>query len=139
MLTGHICDACAGRIRELEEEVFAWRSAGQTSLREGKVVDRLARYARRLQLSPGNATVLLAFVDHPDKVRTREVLLDLTAAFENDGGDRGDRAIDTRVKHVRKALAKARLGGNRPIETLYGLGYVMAPDVAAAIREAVGA
>lgn len=132
------CTACALRIQELEDELMAWRSSGQASLREGARLDRLALYKRRFGLTPGNAAVLLAFVDGPDKVMTRDGILTLTQPFAQDG-ERNDRAADTRIKHVRRALANAKVGGDAAIETLYGVGYLMTAAVAQAVREAAGA
>lgn len=139
MTTG--CLACAARIRALEEELRCWREAGQKSLSDGDGLDRLARYSRRLGLSPRNVKVLLAFVDHPDKVRTREGLLEMTLGFDGPDDDRSDRAVDTRVKLLRQALRRAFPQGASGvvIETLYGVGYVMSRGVADAIRREVEA
>jgi two-component system OmpR family response regulator len=96
---------------------------------------KLARGFRRLEspgglvvdLSTGEFDLLVAFVEHPQKVLTRDQLLDLTqgraeAAF--------DRSIDMQVSRLRR---KIEPNPNEPelIKTVRGGGYVLAADVSA--------
>ena len=76
-------------------------------------------------LSTGEFDLLLAMVTRPQRVLTRETLLDLArgraaAAF--------DRSIDTQVSRLRKKL-EADPAEPRIIQTVWGGGYMFAPAV----------
>lgn len=96
---------------------------------------KLDRGFRRLEspgglvvdLSTGEFDLLVAFAEHPQKVLTRDQLLDLTqgraeAAF--------DRSIDMQVSRLRR---KVEADHNEPelIKTVRGGGYVLAAEVSA--------
>ncbi|CEG09203.1 MAG: response regulator [Afipia felis] len=75
-------------------------------------------------LSTGEYDLLLALVERPQRVLSRDQLLDLargraTSAF--------DRSIDTQVSRLRKKL---ELNPNEPtiIKTVWGGGYLFAPE-----------
>ena len=74
-----------------------------------------------IPLSAGEFRLLRAFVEHPQRVLTREQLLDY--AFDNDG-DVFDRAVDVQVSRLRKKLE--RPGGIEIIRTVRGEGYLFA-------------
>lgn len=80
-----------------------------------------------VDLSTGEFDLLVAFAEHPQKVLTRDQLLDLTqgraeAAF--------DRSIDMQVSRLRR---KVEADHNEPelIKTVRGGGYVLAAEVSA--------
>lgn len=78
-----------------------------------------------LPLTAGEFELLLAFVDHPQRVLSRDQLLDLTkgrsaAAF--------DRSIDVQLSRLRRKIEE---DPNEPtlIKTVRGGGYLFAPTV----------
>jgi two-component system OmpR family response regulator len=74
-----------------------------------------------IPLSTGEFRLLRAFVEHPQRVLSREQLLDY--AFENDA-DVFDRAVDVQVSRLRRKLE--RPGGPEIIRTVRGEGYLFA-------------
>lgn len=79
-------------------------------------------------LSTGEFDLLIAMVERPQRVLTREVLLDLAR-----GRSAGafDRSIDTQISRLRKKL-EVDPSDPRIIQTVWGGGYRFAPEVAAA-------
>lgn len=79
----------------------------------------------RLGLSGTEFRLLRIFLDHPNRVLTRDQLIDLTQSRE---ADPFDRSIDLQVSRVRR-----RLGDNPKeptlIKTARGQGYVLASEV----------
>jgi two-component system OmpR family response regulator len=94
---------------------------------------KLDRARRRLEtsegvkvaLSDGEFDLLVAFVEHPQRVLTREQLLDLS---------RGrspvpfDRSVDMQVGRLRRKI-EARPEEPELIETVRGRGYIFTPSV----------
>jgi two-component system OmpR family response regulator len=74
-----------------------------------------------IPLSAGEFRLLRAFVERPQRVLSREQLLDY--AFDNDS-DVFDRAVDVQVSRLRKKLE--RPGGIDIIRTVRGEGYLFA-------------
>lgn len=74
-----------------------------------------------IPLSAGEFRLLRAFVERPQRVLTREQLLDY--AFDNDA-DVFDRAVDVQVSRLRRKLE--RPGGVEIIRTVRGEGYLFA-------------
>lgn len=91
--------------------------------------------ARRELLSPEGATVdlsgaeydlLLAFLEHPQRVLTREQLLEV--AKRRVGSDPFDRTVDVQVSRLRRKIEPD--GSATPlIKTVRGAGYVFLPTV----------
>lgn len=74
-----------------------------------------------IPLSAGEFRLLRAFVERPQRVLSREQLLDY--AFDNDS-DVFDRAVDVQVSRLRKKLE--RRGSPEIIRTVRGEGYLFA-------------
>jgi two-component system OmpR family response regulator len=74
-----------------------------------------------IPLSAGEFRLLRAFVERPQRVLSREQLLDY--AFDNDS-DVFDRAVDVQVSRLRRKLE--RPGGAEIIRTVRGEGYLFA-------------
>lgn len=72
-----------------------------------------------IPLSAGEFRLLRAFVEHPQRVLSREQLLDF--AFSNDG-EVFDRAVDVQVSRLRRKLE--RPGSLEIIRTVRGEGYI---------------
>lgn len=76
-------------------------------------------------LSTGEHDMLLAFVTHPQKVLSREQLMDLA---KGRGSVVYDRSIDTQVSRLRRKL---EIDPKNPeiIKTVWGGGYVFVPSI----------
>lgn len=80
---------------------------------------RLLRHGRAPErLGPGEVVLLGAFARHPNRILTRDDLLDMAAA---ESPDPNDRAIDTRVARLRRKL------DTEAIVTVRGHGYMFVP------------
>lgn len=75
-----------------------------------------------VDLSTGEHDLLLAFLEAPQRVLTREFLLD---AARNRVSDAFDRSIDVQVSRLRRKLHSA----GDLIKTVRGAGYLLAADV----------
>ena len=69
--------------------------------------------------------MLLAFLEHPQRVLTRDQLLELS---RNRAGDPFDRSVDSLVSRLRRKIEPEN--ASRPlIKTVRGAGYMFVPDV----------
>ncbi|WP_333824968.1 response regulator transcription factor [Pinisolibacter sp.] len=75
-----------------------------------------------IDLSTGEYDLLLTFLETPQRVLSREQLLDAT---RNRIAEPFDRAIDVQVSRLRRKLDSA----GEVIKTVRGAGYLFAPDV----------
>jgi two-component system, OmpR family, response regulator len=75
-------------------------------------------------LTKGEYTLLIAFLDAPQRPLSREYLLQATRVHE----DIFDRAIDVQILRLRRKL-EADLSAPRIIQTMRGVGYVFALSV----------
>jgi two-component system OmpR family response regulator len=78
-----------------------------------------------VDLSGGEYDVLIAFVEHPNRILTREQLLDLA---RNRTPNALDRSIDVQISRIRRKL---ECDGTSPplIKTVRGAGYIFLPAV----------
>jgi two-component system response regulator BaeR len=72
-----------------------------------------------LPLTPVEFRVLAELIDHPDRVYSRQQLLDVA---HEDQRDTNDRAVDSHIKNIRRKLA-AQLPGVDCLQSVYGVGY----------------
>ncbi|MCW3845627.1 response regulator transcription factor [Sphingomonas sp. LB-2] len=77
-----------------------------------------------INLSDGEFRLLLALVEHPRRVLTRDMLLDLSRGLN---AEHFDRAIDVQMSRLRKKLA--RPGSEDLIRTVRNEGYMFVADV----------
>jgi two-component system OmpR family response regulator len=78
-----------------------------------------------VELSGAEYDVLLAFLEHPQRVLTRDQLLELS---RNRAGDPFDRSVDSLVSRLRRKIEPEN--ASRPlIKTIRGAGYMFVPDV----------
>ena len=77
-----------------------------------------------VDLSTGEYDLLLTFLEHPQRVLTRDQLMD---AAKNRVATGFDRAIDIQVSRLRKKLDSH--GGAEMVKTVRGAGYFFAPQV----------
>jgi len=78
-----------------------------------------------VDLSGGEYDVLIAFVEHPNRILSREQLLELARNRESNAFDR---SIDVQISRIRRKL---EAGGISPplIKTVRGAGYIFLPTV----------
>ena len=78
-----------------------------------------------IDLSGGEYDLLLAFIEHPNRVLSRDQLLELS---RNRSADPFDRSIDVQVSRLRRKL---EAGEKTPalIKTIRGAGYIFVPTV----------
>jgi two-component system OmpR family response regulator len=77
-----------------------------------------------INLSDGEFRLLLALVENPRRVLSRDTLLDLSRGVN---AEHFDRAIDVQMSRLRKKLA--RLGADELIRTVRNEGYLFTADV----------
>lgn len=75
-----------------------------------------------INLSDGEFRLLLALVEHPRRVLTRDQLLDLSRGAQ---ADHFDRAIDVQISRLRRKLSD----GDELIRTVRNEGYMFTADV----------
>jgi two-component system, OmpR family, phosphate regulon response regulator OmpR len=85
---------------------------------------RLLRDGEEVALTAGEFTLLRVLVEHPQRVLDRNTLLDLIKGYEHQPFDR---SIDVRVARLRRKI-EADPGSPRFIRTIWGRGYLFAPD-----------
>jgi two-component system OmpR family response regulator len=78
-----------------------------------------------IDLSGGEYDLLLAFVEHPNRVLSREQLLDFS---RNRSAEPFDRSIDVQVSRLRRKL-EAGASAATLIKTVRGAGYLFVPTV----------
>lgn len=72
-----------------------------------------------LNLTPVEYRLLAELIGHPERVYSRQQLLDLS---HDDQRDTSDRTIDSHIKNIRRKLA-ALLPGIDCLQSVYGVGY----------------
>lgn len=77
-----------------------------------------------VDLSTGEYDLLVTFLEHPQRVLTRDQLMD---AAKNRAPTGFDRAIDIQVSRLRKKLGSH--GDPEMVKTVRGAGYFFAPEV----------
>jgi two-component system phosphate regulon response regulator OmpR len=85
---------------------------------------RLTRDGKEVPLTTGEFTLLRIFVERPNRVLSRDTLLDLIKGYEHTPFDR---SIDVRVARLR---GKIETDSKEPrfIRTVWGEGYLFAPE-----------
>lgn len=78
-----------------------------------------------IPLSAGEFDLLLVFVEHPQRILTRELLLDLARGPSHDAFDR---SIDVQVSRLRRKL-EFDSKGVEMIRTVRNVGYLFTPSV----------
>ncbi|MFZ6757506.1 response regulator [Undibacterium sp. Ji50W] len=75
--------------------------------------------AQPLNLTPVEFRLLSEFISHPERVFSRQQLLDFA---HEDQRDINDRTVDTHIKNIRKKI-QGKLPGNECLHSVYGVGY----------------
>ncbi|TCO69377.1 response regulator [Rhodovulum euryhalinum] len=116
------------RLRALLRRQTGPQTAGGTEFRFGPFrLDVAARLLWRgpdeLALTTAEYDLLEAFVRHPNRVLTRDTLIDLIQGHDRDPFDR---SIDNRVTRLRRKI-EADAGAPHYIRTVRGSGYLFNP------------
>lgn len=82
----------------------------------------LWRDDREIELTSGEMDVLIALASHPNRVLSRDQILDF---MDRDNSDRFDRSIDVRITRLRRKLGDS---ASRYIRTVWGAGYRFTPS-----------
>ena len=85
---------------------------------------RLVRGGEEVALTSGEFALLRIFVEHANRVLSRDHLMDLIKGFERDPFDR---SIDVRVTRLRRKI-EADPAEPRYIRTVWGQGYLFSPE-----------
>ncbi len=72
-----------------------------------------------LRLTPCEYSLLKALIGHPDRIFSRNELINIVQGYDFEGYDR---TIDSHVKNLRKKMEKY-IPGKEIISTIYGMGY----------------
>ncbi|WP_248313044.1 response regulator transcription factor [Bosea sp. F3-2] len=80
-----------------------------------------------IDLSTGEFDLLVAFVEHANRVLSREALLQFAKARTSD--DPFDRTIDVQISRLRRKL-EADASGGQLIKTVRGAGYIFTSSIA---------
>ncbi|MEJ2612024.1 MAG: winged helix-turn-helix domain-containing protein [Candidatus Thiodiazotropha sp.] len=84
----------------------------------------LSRNGEHIKLTSGEFSLLEVFVQHPNRILTRDHLIELIKGYERSPFDR---SIDVRVTRLRKKLED---NPDQPIfiRTVWGRGYIFTPQ-----------
>jgi len=74
---------------------------------------------RELNLTPSEYSLLKTLMSHPNRIFSRNELINLVQGYDFEGYDR---TIDSHIKNLRKKIAR-NLPNKEVISTIYGLGY----------------
>jgi DNA-binding winged helix-turn-helix (wHTH) protein len=124
------CNGCSRfvdqqrKLVELEAELAEWRAQERGNRDAVVTIERCARIRELLGLSAGRGRILIALIDHPGALQTKEHLLNVGT----DSEDVQVKMVDVHVCGIRQALDGA--GFNGAIETVWGFGYRMSPATA---------
>ncbi|MHB1246939.1 MAG: response regulator [Sulfuriferula sp.] len=88
---------------------------------------RLLRDNEEIPITTAEFAILRIFVEHPNRVLTRDSLMDMIKGYERDPFDR---SIDVRVTRLRRKI-EPDPGNPVFIRTVWGQGYLFAPKGAA--------
>lgn len=84
-----------------------------------------------VDLSSGEFDMLVAFIEHANRVLSRDMLMEFA---KTRASDPFDRTIDVQVSRLRRKLSDGE-EDNRIIKTVRGAGYMFTPRITAAERE----
>jgi DNA-binding response OmpR family regulator len=84
----------------------------------------VSRGGEQVSLTAGEFTLLEAFVQHPNRVLSRDRLIELIKGYERSPYDR---SIDVRVTRLRKKL-ESNPDQPQYIRTVWGRGYIFTPQ-----------
>ena len=122
-----ICKPCSPREVVARVKAVLRRSyapPGETTLVAGEIslvqeTHQALVAGRELKLTMCEFNLLKALVSHPNRIFSRNELINIVQGYDFEGYDR---TIDSHVKNLRKKIA-VYLPGKEVISTIYGMGY----------------
>jgi len=119
----YVCKPFSPREVVARVRVHLRRTMGAQGTPPALLVDRAAKRVLHagaaLPLTPVEFRILAELIEHPDRVYSRQQLLDFA---HQDQRDINDRTVDSHIKNIRRKLA-ARLPGADCLQSVYGVGY----------------
>ncbi|MES2985242.1 MAG: response regulator transcription factor [Pseudomonadota bacterium] len=114
------------RVNAILKRTLAKPSATKQVLEKGALRIDTERYSalwrdKTIVLTATEFTLLATLLNHPDKVYSRDALMD--GAYQNITVS--DRTIDSHIRRIRQKFADA--GAESIIETMHGIGYKLGP------------
>jgi two-component system, OmpR family, response regulator len=88
-----------------------------------------------VDLSSGEFDMLVAFIEHANRVLSRETLMEFVKTRTSDPFDR---TIDVQVSRLRRKLSDSGREDSRMIKTVRGAGYMFVPKVGSGAKSIVG-
>jgi two-component system, OmpR family, response regulator len=88
-----------------------------------------------VDLSSGEFDMLVAFIEHANRVLSREMLMAFTKTRTSDPFDR---TIDVQVSRLRRKLSDGSGEDSRMIKTVRGAGYMFVPKISNGASSAMG-
>ena len=112
-------EAIKGSIEEASTELYSF---GDFEL--NLTINSLSHKGKIINLTSGEYALLEAFVKHPNRILTRDHLIELIKGYERSPFDR---SVDVRVTRLRKKLEE---NPEHPeyIRTIWGKGYIFTPQ-----------
>lgn len=132
------CQALQAELAQAREELAAWRAHSDDTVQDDQALARLARWQAALGLTLSQAMILIALVDRKGAPMSRPALNAVLSRRPGADHDRDveDSVVQAFVCRLRQQLAHEGLG--QPIQTVWGLGYAIAVESAAALKARVG-
>lgn len=93
--------------------------APQLQLQVERATMRVLHGGSSIGLTPVEFRILAELIEHPDRVYSRQQLLDFA---HEDQRDINDRTVDSHIKNIRRKLA-VRLPDADCLQSVYGVGY----------------
>lgn len=128
------CDLLAAELAQMKDELAEWRrqaSEGRSVVVHGEVRDR---WSRALRLAPLLSQAVILLVERQGRVVSYDAIARATCVHYDDLAAPSTSAKVT-VHKVRRAMEA--IGISDAIETVWGVGYRMRPNAAAALRRVV--
>lgn len=130
------CQRSAARVRELQDELDAWRASEVASIETEAAAVRLMRWQKRLGgLRPVPVRALVLLADMKGRVLSLERIAGLGGRRADDLMDANALAFNT-ICHARTSLRP--LGLARALETVRDLGYRLTPEAGRQLRTLMG-
>ena len=116
------------RVRELEDEIAAWREFDRDDLSSAETWECIDALRRKLGVYPRHARLLMAMAASPGRILSKVALTRAQGSYE----DANIQSANVSIVLCRKSLSAH--GFTSAIETVWGCGYRLTPEGAAFIN-----
>ncbi len=138
-MTCATCDDLHRQLREAREEIEAWEAGAKAAEAAGATAERLSRWRKAFAGARGGSIVaLMLMADRPGRPVTPQQILDATRGIPGAkwSEEPGRKVAAVMICYARKSLRRA--GCAATIENSWGLGWVLSPASARAIKTWAG-